>query len=90
MYSGGVFEVLEAYRLAMEQLDVKKMISYLDQLDYIYPYHQAVGFYLEKAGYDAKSLQLFDKGKDFDFYLTYNIRNKAFSERWKLYYPKGI
>ncbi len=67
-----------------------KMASYLDQIDYIYPYDQVIGFYLEKAGYDESTLKLFDKKKEFNFYLTYNIRNKNFSDRWKLFYPKGF
>jgi len=90
VYAGGVFEVLEAFKLGMEQLDVKKMASYLNQIDYIYPYDQVIGFYLEKAGYDESMLKLFDKKKEFNFYLTYNIRNKNFSDRWKLFYPKGF
>jgi predicted transcriptional regulator of viral defense system len=90
VYAGGVFEVLEAFKLGMEQLDVKKMASYINQIDYIYPYDQVIGFYLEKAGYDESTLKLFDKKKEFNFYLTYNIRNKNFSDRWKLFYPKGF
>lgn len=90
VYAGGVFEVLEAFKLGMEQLNVVKMAAYLDKIDYIYPYHQVIGFYLENAGYDKDSLKLFDREKEFNFYLTYNIRDKTFSDRWKLFYPKGF
>lgn len=90
VYAGGVFEVLEAFKKAKPKLDVEKMAGYLKKLDYIYPYHQVIGFYLEKAGYSENDLKLFVKKMEFDFYLTYDIRNKAYSERWKLYYPKGF
>ncbi len=90
VYAGGVFEVLEAFKRAKPKLDAEKMAGYLKKLDYIYPYHQVIGFYLEKAGYSENDLKLFDKKMAFDFYLTYDIRNKAYSERWKLYYPKGF
>ncbi|HPT71863.1 MAG TPA: hypothetical protein PLE74_06245 [Candidatus Cloacimonadota bacterium] len=90
VYSGGVFEVLGAYKAAEKQLDPVKLESYLTQLNFIYPYHQVIGFYLEKAGYDAKTLRLFEKDQKFKFYLTYNIRSKEFSSKWNLYYPKGI
>jgi hypothetical protein len=90
VYSGGVFEVMDAYRNAGERLDTKKMAVYLDQLDYLYPYHQVIGFYLEKAGFPESAYTPFLKDQTFRFYLTYNIRIKAFSEKWNLYYPQGL
>ena len=90
VYSGGVFEVLGAYQGAKTQIDPVKLESYLTQLNFIYPYHQVIGFYLEKAEYDAKTLRLFEKDQKFKFYLTYNIRSKEFSSKWNLYYPKGM
>ena len=90
VYSGGVFEVLGAYKAAEKQLDPVKLESYLTQLNFIYPYHQVIGFYLEKAGYGEKTLKLFEKDQKFKFYLTYNIRSKEFSSKWNLYFPKGM
>ncbi len=90
VYAGGVFEVLEAYKLAKGKINVVKLANYLSQLDFIYPYHQVIGFYLEKAGYSENDIENFKKDMKFNFYLTYDIRNKEFSEKWKLYYPKGF
>jgi predicted transcriptional regulator of viral defense system len=90
VYAGGVFEVIEAFKIAKGKLDVKKMDTYLNKLDYIYPYHQIIGFYLEKANYDKNDVQIFRKEMKFDFYLTYGIRNKEYSKDWKLYFPKGV
>jgi len=59
-------------------------------MDFIYPFHQAIGFYLVKAGYDSKYVALFQKEINLRFYLTYNIRNKAFLGKWKLYYAKTL
>ena len=89
-YSGGVFEVLEAFEIAKEKIDVYKLNKYLEILNYIYPYHQLIGFYMDKAGYDEKTLDVFNKKSDFDFYLTYNISNKEYNKKWKIYYPKGF
>lgn len=91
-YSGGVTQVLEAYINAKNKLDPKKLMDYYAQLNYTYPYHQVIGFYLEKAGYDAKMYNEFLNFDDleFDFYLTYNILHKEFSKKWRLYYPKGL
>jgi len=90
VYSGGVFEVLEAYKLAKGKLDVSKLASYLKKMQFTYPYEQLIGFYLEKANYWEKEIELFLKKQKFNFYLTYDIRNKEFSDKWKLFYPKGF
>jgi len=91
-YSGGVSEVLKAYKLAREMLSTKKLAAMLKKLDYAYPYHQAVGFYLETSGVykDAviEPLRKFDI--EFDFYLTYQMKNMRYSKGWRLYYPKGL
>jgi predicted transcriptional regulator of viral defense system len=90
-YAGGVFAVLEAYRGSLESLSVNKLIATLRQINFIYPYHQSIGFYLERAGYRGKQLDLLRKEPmPFDFYLTYQIEEKEYSKDWKLYYPKGM
>jgi predicted transcriptional regulator of viral defense system len=91
-YSGGVFEVLNIFKKAKGEASVNRIAAYLKKLDYIYPYHQAIGFYLEKAGYKEHTLNLIEKKFSFenDFYLTYNIENKEYNNRWKIYFPKNI
>ena len=60
-------------------------------MDFIYPYHQAIGFYMEKAGYEESDFApLAEMEQKFRFYLSYNIRFKELSDRWNLYYPKGL
>jgi len=90
-YAGGVFEVLEAYKAAKEKISTNRLLSILKKIDYTYPYHQAIGFYLEQAGYSEDQLKLVEKvGIKYNFYLTYKIKEKEFSERWKLFFPKGF
>jgi predicted transcriptional regulator of viral defense system len=90
-YSGGVFEVLEAYEIAREKVDIFKINEYLLKLNYIYPYHQLIGFYMTKAGYDQKIIDdIFKKNITYNFYLTYNMSNKEFDSKWKIFYPKGF
>jgi len=92
VYGGGAFEVLKAYKLARPKVSVNKLAATLKKLDYIYPYHQAIGFYLERAGvYTESSIALLRKFDfKYDFYLTHQIKEKAYSERWRLYFPKGL
>lgn len=90
-YSGGVTQVLDAYERAKGLLDVKKMYDYYKKMKFIYPYHQVLGFYLEKAGYSEEEQEFFMKeNMKFSFYLTYTISRKSFSEKWNLYYPTGL
>mgnify|MGYP000190431234 CR=1 FL=1 len=43
-YSGGVFEVLNAFRSAARLgLSVNKLSALLQNLEFVYPYHQAIG-----------------------------------------------
>lgn len=91
VYCGGVTEVLAAFKAAEESLDIEKLFHHLKKLDYLYPYHQCIGFYLEKAGYTEDSMKKFGTlDMKFNFYMTYNIRQKEYNERWKIYYPKGL
>ncbi len=90
-YSGGVFEVLEAFINAREHIDINKLNNYLSELNYIYPFHQLLGFYMDKANYDSKKISiLFNQVSKYKFYLTYNMSNKEYDEKWKIYYPKGF
>lgn len=55
------------------------------------PYHQVIGFYLERAGYSASDLDHFRrKPLDIDFYLDYQITDPVYSRDWRLYYPRDL
>ncbi len=91
-YSGGIFEVLEAYKNAKEQISVNILVATLKKLDYVYPYHQSIGFYMEKAGFAEKQFsKLLKLGTDFDFYIDYHLPKKQnYDKKWRLFYPDGF
>jgi hypothetical protein len=90
-YAGGVHQVLDAYRRANGKISILKLISTLKTLDYVYPYHQAIGFYLDRSGYPQKLFSgLKNLGIDLDFYLAHNMEDKVYDSDWHLYYPKGM
>lgn len=87
-YSGGVLEILNAYEEAKDKFSTGRLLATLKKLDYAYPYHQAIGFYMEKAGYSDDILKRFDKlDKKVDFYLTYQMKDINYSKRWRIHYP---
>ena len=92
VYSGGVFEVQKAYRMAKGKISVNRLSAMLKKLNNIYPNHQAIGFYLENAGvYKESSVNLLKKhGMDYDFYLTHRMTDTLYSKKWRLYYPRGL
>jgi hypothetical protein len=90
-YAGGSFAVLEAFRKALGQISSNKLMVTLKAIPFIYPYHQAIGFYLEKAGYSGRLLNDFkNQPMQFNFYLDYEMKEKLYDENWKIWYPKGI
>jgi predicted transcriptional regulator of viral defense system len=90
-YAGGVHEVLDAYRRAKDRVSIPRLMSTLQKLDYVYPYHQAIGFYLKRAEYaEAESKALKKLEREFNFYLAHDMRDKEFDKEWRIYHPKGM
>jgi hypothetical protein len=90
-YAGGVFQVSQAFKGAVAGIDVAKLVSLLITLDYRYPYHQALGFYLERAGASDNVLApLRNLGLQFDFYLDYSMADPSFDKSWRVFYPLGV
>jgi hypothetical protein len=67
------------------------LVELLQKLQYKYPFHQVVGFYLEQSGVfkedEIKLLQGFER--KYDFYLVHEMIEMVYSAKWRLYYPKN-
>jgi len=91
IYAGGVFQVLAAYKSAKGLVSINALIATLKKLDYVYPYHQVIGFYMQRAGFEERRYSRLKKlGLTFDFYLTYGMKESEFDPDWRLHYPKGL
>jgi hypothetical protein len=90
-YAGGVYQVLSAYRAARGKASSNTLLATLSRLKYTYPYHQAIGFYMWKAGFSSSALELMKTpGMQYDFYLANRIPEKAYVPEWRLFVPKGL
>lgn len=92
VYGSSVRTVLRAFKTAARLISMSKLAETLSTLDYVYPFHQAVGFYLERSGaYSEDQIAIFERiEKKFDFYLTHKMNKHKYSKRWRLYYPSNI
>lgn len=91
-YAEGVKGVLNAYEIAKNKVNVENLVETLRILDYVYPYHQAIGFIMEKVGYaDSQCLNLLNLGTEYEFYIEHALpATKEFDPKWKVYYPANL
>ena len=91
VYAGGVHEVAKAYALALERVSVNKLVSTLHKLAFAYPYHQAIGYYLERAGCKPALLDLVRRlPMELDFYLAHDMGPTRYVGEWRLFVPEGF
>lgn len=87
-YAGGAMAIFEMYKKALHKISFEELLGILNSISFIYPYHQSIGFYLQRAGYAGPYLNDLKKtGMQFDFYLDYNMPEKNYSKEWHVYYP---
>jgi hypothetical protein len=91
-YSGGVGQVLQAYRWARDKISIDKLIAYLKEMNHVYPYPQAIGFCLDMVGLGVTPLGKLRRRfrMVYDFYLVHQMRDVAYSEKWRLFFPKNL
>jgi predicted transcriptional regulator of viral defense system len=92
VYSGGVAEVAKAYGEAADRVSINRLCAYLRQIGYTYPFHQSIGYYLERSEkYKSSQIsQLEDFKIEFDFRLDYKMKETEYINKWRLYVPKGF
>ncbi len=91
MYAGGVFEVAKAFELAKDKVSINKLLAMLHKLGFAYPYHQAIGHYLERAKYKVAQLDLVRRlAIEQDFYLAHDMGKTRFDSKWRLHVPHGF
>jgi hypothetical protein len=91
VYAGGIDAVLSAFVAARDRASVPEVVAALKKLHYVYPYHQAIGFYLARAGFEKTAMAPLKKlAIDFNFYLGNRMRQPVLDETWRVFYPKAL
>jgi len=90
-YAGGVPNVIAAFRSARERISVPLLFAILKKLNFTYPYHQSVGFYLKRSGYPESDISLARKSNiELNFYLGYAMQEPQFDPDFKIFYPREL
>lgn len=91
IYTGGHSEVAKAFKLAKEHVSVNRLSAMLKKLSYTYPYHQSIGYYMERAGYQPSQLDLLRRfPREYDFYLDHGMQDTEYIKDWRLHVPRGF
>jgi hypothetical protein len=87
-YSGGIEVIIEAFRAARARVDTVKLASYLERLRYVYPYHQAIGWYMTAANFEQHQIAPISSIPRLrNFYLINKIELPLFDQFWKITVP---
>jgi predicted transcriptional regulator of viral defense system len=87
-YAGGIERVSSAYQVAANRVNLDHLLDLLEKFQYLYPYHQAIGFLLERSGRPANDCEMLMKlGTKYDFYLDYEMEQPAYDKKWRIFHP---
>ncbi|QSR05115.1 hypothetical protein J0J33_10515 (plasmid) [Lactococcus sp. LG1267] len=94
-YSGGFSEILEAYKTACFDVDLKRINKYIKKFDYIYPYEKSILLYLkytenQKLFNQLRNLWIDKIEDDLNFYLDYQMLQTVLDKDLNIYYPKDL
>jgi predicted transcriptional regulator of viral defense system len=90
-YAGGIKNVIEAFSASKNKIVAEKLFHYLTELDFIYPYHQSIGFLLEYTNYPEETINLFKQlPRKINFYLDYALNRKVLNTTWNVYIPEEL
>lgn len=90
-YAGGIEQVADAFVKAIDRVSVSEIAGLLKSTRYVYPYHQSIGFLLERAGMSDEQLRpLQELPRRFNFYLDYRLKSPHLDTKWKIYHPHSL
>lgn len=90
-YAGGIPNVVSAFRQAKDRVSVTELAHLLAKMSYVYPYHQSLGFLLQRVGTSEQDLQpLKERGLRYKFFLDYEMDQPAYDPVWRIHFPSDL
>lgn len=79
--------LIQVFKNIKNKLDIDKIYTIINKFDFIYPYFQLAGFYLEKIGFLKTELtKFYNKKSELKFYTEKNKNQYEFDEYWNIYF----
>ncbi|MCG3680045.1 hypothetical protein [Aliarcobacter butzleri] len=86
-YSKTPDDVIYEFKNLKDKLDINEIFNIIEKFDFVYPYYQLAGYYLEKIGYLKEELSKFvNKKTDLIFYTIKNKEKYTLDEYWGIKY----
>jgi len=91
-YNGGIVSVYTYFKKARQKIDGKRLMEIYRKLDFVYPYAQVLGFFLDSIGLQKLATEIFNTyPPQHKFFVDRNAKASwNYDEKWKLYYPNGL
>ena len=79
--------VINAFKIIKNKLDIDEILKIIEKFDFVYPYYQLAGYYLEEIGFTKNELfKFYSKKSDLIFYTIKNKKKYEFNEYWNIKY----
>ncbi|RBQ31170.1 hypothetical protein CRU92_08340 [Arcobacter sp. FW59] len=86
-YSKTPDDVIYEFKNLKDNLDINEIFNIIEKFDFVYPYYQLAGYYLEKIGFLKDELyKFFNKKTDLIFYTIKNKEKYTLDEYWSIKY----
>ncbi|WP_418186416.1 hypothetical protein [Aliarcobacter lanthieri] len=86
-YSKSPDDVIYEFKNLKDKLDIDEIFNIIEKFDFLYPYYQLAGYYLEKIGFFKEELsKFFNKKTNLIFYTMKNKDNYTLDEYWGIRY----
>jgi predicted transcriptional regulator of viral defense system len=91
-YNGGIASLCAYFRAAQKRLRIERLLEICRKLDFVYPYAQSIGFFLDRSGLQKQAAEMrrtFPPQRQ--FFVDHDAKSSwEYDDQWMLFYPKGL